>query len=209
MDCRDVQGRLAEFLEETTSAEEKKGLEEHLAACPSCRVAYEDLKRAVALVRDLDEVEPPPYLAQKIMAHVREEAEERARGGVLRRLFFPLHVKLPIEAFAVFLIAAFTFQVYRTIESDTKLAARLEEAPRAAVEIAPKPEAIAPAEKVVAAPAPGKKDASPVLRGAAPAGPQIGAVYPRYPDKMPRQEEKSPHDEKPAPPVPADERLSP
>lgn len=208
MDCRDVQGRLAEFLEETTSAEEKKDLEEHLAACPSCRVAYEDLKRAVVLMRDLDEVEPPPYLSHKIMAHVREEAEERARGGVLRRLFFPLHVKLPIEVFAVFLIAAFTFQVYRTIESDTKLAARLEEAPTASVETAPKPEAVAPAEKIVPVAPPEKKDAPPVLRGAAPAGPQIGAA-PRDTEKTPRQEEKAPRDEKPVPlPAPADQRLS-
>jgi hypothetical protein len=207
MDCRDVQGRLAEFLEETTSAEEKKGIEEHLAACPSCRAAFEDLKRAVALVRDLDEVEPPPYLAQKIMAHVREEAEEGARSGVLRRLFFPLHVKLPIEALAVFLIAAFTFQVYRTIESDTKLAARLEKAPRATVEVAPKPEAVAPAEKVVAAPAPGKKDAPHVLRDTAPVVPQVGAV-PSDTQQAPRQEEKAPRDDRPVPPLPTDERLS-
>ena len=58
----------------------------------------EDLRKTVELVKGLEEVEPPPWLAQKIMAHVKDESEKEV--GIFRRLFYPLRVKIPLEAFA-------------------------------------------------------------------------------------------------------------
>ena len=49
-------------------------------------------------------------MTRKIMVTVREERETK---GLLRRLFFPLHVKLPIEAFGVVLLAVTAFFIYR------------------------------------------------------------------------------------------------
>ncbi len=117
MTCREIEERLSALLDDTLPAEERRKVEEHLASCPSCARALADLRKTVGLVRDLEEVEPPPWLRQKIMTRVREEAAPKKKG-ILRALFFPLHIKVPVQAFAVVLIAVLAFQVYRTSEPE-------------------------------------------------------------------------------------------
>ena len=85
---------------------------EHLASCPKCSAVLEDLKKTAELVKGLEEVEPPPWLAQKIMAHVRDEAGKEI--GIFRRLFYPLRVKVPLQAFATVLIVGLVFLVYKS-----------------------------------------------------------------------------------------------
>jgi hypothetical protein len=77
-------------------------------------MALEDGKKTRVLVGNLEEVEPPPGFAQKIMAQVREE--DRKKGGLLKKLFYPLHIKVPIQAVATVVIAALAIQVYRSVE---------------------------------------------------------------------------------------------
>ena len=60
----------------------------------------------------LEEVEPPPFFEQRIMSRVREEAGRKQ--GILRRLFYPLHIKVPIQALATILVAVLAFYVYQT-----------------------------------------------------------------------------------------------
>ena len=67
---------------------------------------------------DLGEVEPPPFLEQRIMSRIREEAGQKK--GLLRRLFYPLHIKVPIQALASILIAVIGFYVYQTGEPEMK-----------------------------------------------------------------------------------------
>src|SRR5512139_1944738 len=98
MTCHEINTLLPAYLEGVLSPEEKKNLEDHLVSCPLCRRDLENLRGAVDLVRGLPEVEPPPFFEQRIMARVREEA--RRKKGVLRMLFFPLPIKIPIQAMA-------------------------------------------------------------------------------------------------------------
>ena len=72
--CNQIQELLSLFLEGETSPEETRHITEHLSSCQECKKALEELKKTVELVKNLDEVEPPPFFTQKIMAHVREEA---------------------------------------------------------------------------------------------------------------------------------------
>lgn len=116
MTCHEIEERLSAYLDDALPAEERKRLEEHLTACPSCARSLADLRKTVGLVRDLEEVEPPPWLKQKIMNRVREEAAPKR--GILRALFFPLHIKVPVQAFALILVAVLAFQVYRTGEPE-------------------------------------------------------------------------------------------
>jgi hypothetical protein len=104
---------LTPYLEGAVTPEQRLLVEDHLSSCENCTCVMEDLRKTGELVKDLEEIEPPPWLAPKIMARVREEADHR--GGVLRWLFYPLHMKLPLEAFAVILIVGLTAFLYRAM----------------------------------------------------------------------------------------------
>ena len=45
------------------------------------------------------------------MAQVREESEQK--GGLLRKLFYPFHIKIPIEAFAALLVVVIGVHIFR------------------------------------------------------------------------------------------------
>ena len=123
MTCNEIENRLPAYLEDILSPEEKKSIVGHLASCPRCSRAFADLKRADELVRGLGEVEPPPFFEQRIMARVREEAVRKQ--GIFRRLFYPLHIKVPIQALATILIAVLGFYIYQQGDPEMKQIAPL------------------------------------------------------------------------------------
>jgi hypothetical protein len=111
MTCHEIKTLLPGHLEGVLSTEEKETIESHLASCPLCRRVLEDLKKTEYLVKGLSEVEPPPFFEQRIMAMIREEAVQKK--GILRKFFYPLHIKIPIQAMATVLIAVFAFYVFQ------------------------------------------------------------------------------------------------
>jgi len=123
MTCNEIENRLPAYLEDLLSPEEQRSIEEHIASCPGCSRALLDLKRAEQLVQDLEDVEPPPFFEQRIMSRVREEAARKQ--GILRRLFYPLHIKVPIQALTTILIAIFAFYVYQAGDPEMKQMAPL------------------------------------------------------------------------------------
>src|SRR3990170_1930733 len=123
MTCNEIENRLPAYLEDLLSPEERKSIAGHLTSCPRCSRAFADLKKTELLVHGLGEVEPPPFFEQRIMSRVREEAGQKQ--GILRRLFYPLHIKVPIQALATLLVAVLAFHVYQTGEPETKQMAPL------------------------------------------------------------------------------------
>lgn len=118
MDCRDIREKLPAFSEKALAPEEEKLAREHLARCAGCRSTLEELARAGELVRRLEEVEPPSWMAGKIMSRVREE-EERKKG-FLKKLFHPLHIKVPLEAAGTVLVAVLAVYLFRAVEPEMK-----------------------------------------------------------------------------------------
>ena len=98
MMCSEIENRLPAYLEDLLSPEERKSIAGHLASCPHCSRAFADLKKAEELVHGLGELEPPPFFEERIMSRVREEAGQKQ--GILRKFFFPLHIKIPIQTLA-------------------------------------------------------------------------------------------------------------
>jgi hypothetical protein len=153
MSCNEIEHKLPAYLEDALSPQEKGLVEEHLASCPQCKKAIEDLKRTEKLVREMEEVEPPPWFTQRIMSRVREEAKQET--GIFRKLFYPLHIKIPVQALATVLIAVLALQIYRVGEPEMKGFV----APPAAVFEAGKDQAPASAQKPPeVAPAPAAKE---------------------------------------------------
>ena len=118
MTCNEIENRLPAHLEHLLSPEEKETIEGHLASCPRCSRVCEDLRKTQGLVQVLPEVEPPPFFEQRIMSGVREEAAQKQ--GILRKLFYPLYIKVPLQAFATLLVAVLAFSIYRTVIPELK-----------------------------------------------------------------------------------------
>ncbi len=113
MDCKNAQEILGPYLDGAMPADREKLLRDHLASCTGCSRALEELKKAQILIKGLDEVEPPPWLTQKIMAHVREEAENKV--GLFERLFYPLRIKVPLQVIATVVVVAIAALLFREV----------------------------------------------------------------------------------------------
>jgi len=137
MQCKVIREKLSAFLEGTVSPEEKKLIGEHLSVCQPCSTVLEDLRKTEVLVKGLKKVEPPAWLKQKVAARIR--AEEEAKKSILHKLFSPLHVKIPIEAFATVLIAVAAIYIFKPVEPEMKRIPSLSSGP---VALAPREKAI-------------------------------------------------------------------
>lgn len=120
MECSDIQEKLSAYIEDIISPEEKVFIDGHLKACQKCSGSLADLKKTLEYVQNLEEVEPPPWLTGKIMARVKSEVAPKR--GIFQRLFYPLHIKLPIEALATIFIAVATIYVFKTTQLEMERA---------------------------------------------------------------------------------------
>ena len=117
--CQDFEKKLPAYQEGLVSGLDKKELEEHLRSCESCRLALQDLNKTRDLLGRLLEVDPPPWFTRKVMARVREEAE--GKRGLLRKLFYPLHIKIPLEAVASILVVVLAVYVFKATDPEMSL----------------------------------------------------------------------------------------
>lgn len=134
MNHNDIRHKLSEYLDGSVTAEEKSSIEKHLKSCATCSDALNELRKTVEHIKAVEEVEPPAWMTQKIMASVRSEAEQKK--SILQRLFFPLSIKLPIQAVVVLFLAVTVFSLNRSMEPqkphetpEVKFAARKEAPP--------------------------------------------------------------------------------
>jgi hypothetical protein len=120
MKCSDIQEKLMAYLEGTISSEDNTLVEEHLKVCSKCRESMADVRKTIGYVRNLDEIEPPAWLTQKVMARVRDEGVPKR--GMIQTLFYPLHIKLPIEALAAIFVAVISIYVFKVAQPEMQLA---------------------------------------------------------------------------------------
>ena len=119
MECQQIQERLSAYLEGSLPPAEKALIEQHLKPCQRCQEALADLRKTIEVVQGLPEVEPPAWLTQRVMARVRSEAAPRKT--IWERLFYPIPVKLPLEAAGVIAIAVVTIYVFKGIQPEMHL----------------------------------------------------------------------------------------
>ncbi len=144
MECKDIRKGLSAYIEKTVTPKQKAAIDAHLKQCKRCRHYLADLKRTIKYMRQLEEVEPPRWLAQRVMTRVRAEAEAKQR--IWQRLFLPVHIKLPLEAIAVIFIAVGVIYIFKTMQPQMQLA----RIPTETKEMAPAP-ATAPKKEAPAA----------------------------------------------------------
>jgi hypothetical protein len=113
MEHNDIRHKLSEYIDESVTAEERTAIEAHLKTCRECGDALEELRKTIAYVKTVEEIDPPTWMTQKIMANVRAEAEKK---GLFERFFQPGSLRFPIQAVAVVFLAVTAFAIYRSIQ---------------------------------------------------------------------------------------------
>lgn len=111
---------LSEYIDGAVTRKEKTAIERHLKSCTECRNALAELKKTIEHMKKVEEVDSPAWMTQKIMAKVRAEAEQKR--SLFHRIFYPLAIKLPIQAVAVLFLAVTAFYIYQNINPMEKYA---------------------------------------------------------------------------------------
>lgn len=113
MGCQHVQEQLSAYLEDELEPAARRSMDAHLEECVHCRRELEALRRTISALQSLEEIDVPPRLTAAIQAGiaVRERSGWRRLGAWL---FFPMHIKLPLEAMALLLVTLGVVYVYRS-----------------------------------------------------------------------------------------------
>ncbi len=115
----DVRHKLSDFIDGSVTPVEKAGIEAHLKTCLQCSDALSELKKTIEHIKTIEEIEPPDWMTRKIMATVRAEA--KGQKEFFHRIFFPLHVKLPVQVIAVLFLAITAYTINQNIQRTPEL----------------------------------------------------------------------------------------
>ena len=94
MDCAAILKRLSEYIDGTLDAQTRAWVEKHIAVCENCKQELASLRAVVEQLDALEPVEPPADFLEKI--HERMETRS-GFNKIVRRLFVPFHIKVPLE----------------------------------------------------------------------------------------------------------------
>ena len=119
MKCVDVKEMLSAYIDGIVPTEENSVVDEHLKSCAACRSAFVDLNNTIKQLQNIKEVEPPPCFEKRVMTRIKAESKRGMR--IIEKLFFPLHIKLPLEAFATIAIVATSIYVYKATQPDLQM----------------------------------------------------------------------------------------
>ena len=119
MKCGEIKERLSAYVDDVLDAESKAVVEEHLSSCKDCQQEMVSLKALVSELGSLESVEPPRDFLDQL--HERIEARSRFQK-ILRTLFVPMRVKIPLEFAGVVAVAILVFAVLHTQKDQLRLA---------------------------------------------------------------------------------------
>ncbi len=120
MNHNDIRHKLSAYIDSAISDKEKAEIEAHLKGCRACSDALDELRKVVEQVRLVEEIDPPAWMTQKIMARVRAEAD--VKKSWYQRLFFPLAIKLPLEAVGVLFLVVTAYYLSQNINPTRRYA---------------------------------------------------------------------------------------
>jgi Putative zinc-finger len=173
MTCAEARELLSAAVDDALDAGERDRLDAHLATCADCRREQERVRDTVALLHAVEPARAPVGFVDRVLGAARPVPWPRR---LLRALFLPWPVKLPLEAAASVLVAVGVVYLYQATP-EVERAARLEppapstvEAPRTVAPDSRETSRATPSEApgggAPAAPGAKKEDTSPPSAGA-------------------------------------------
>ena len=135
MTCHEARELFSALMDDALGGDERVVLDAHLATCADCRRELQRVRDTVALLRAVEPARAPAGFVDRVLEAARPASWPRR---LLRALFLPWPVKLPVEAAAVVLVTVGVVYLYLATP-ELQQAARLEspaptvaEAPHAA-----------------------------------------------------------------------------
>jgi len=110
MNCHDASARFSDLRDGRLSGVGRTELEGHLAVCPACWQEWAHFQETIEALHGLTPVAPSPGFAARVRAQIETPPWHRR---LVRRLFVPWQVKLPLEAGALVLLAIGTVLIYQ------------------------------------------------------------------------------------------------
>jgi len=108
MNCAGIKQLLSEYVDGVLDAQTKADIEEHISTCTGCRQALEDLKALVGELRAVEPVKAP----EDFLNQLHERIESRfSLGKIMRTLFVPMRIKIPIQLVTVTATVVLVFSV--------------------------------------------------------------------------------------------------
>jgi hypothetical protein len=119
MNCGETKGLLSEYVDEVLDEKTKALVDEHLSTCKDCQQEFASLKRLVKELGSLESVQPP----KDFLKQLHERIEQRSRfSKILRTLFVPMRVKIPLEFAGAAVMAILIFSVLHFQQEQYKMA---------------------------------------------------------------------------------------
>ena len=116
--CHEIRELMSVALDQALQPEEQARLDAHLEDCEECRTAFKEFQTVHQQIHGLEAVEPPPWLASKIMARIRAEAST----SFWRRFIRPLVLKPQFQVATILLLAGTSYYLLKTKESAARYA---------------------------------------------------------------------------------------
>jgi len=110
MDCTRTENLLSAYLDGDLPEREREEFAEHLRQCSLCAGEEKALKETLSLLRNLPVEKAPSGLLEGVRRRIGEEKET---VPLWKKLFLPLHIKIPLEAAAVALIFLLAYGVQK------------------------------------------------------------------------------------------------
>lgn len=132
MVCEEIRELLSEYLDEVLPGLDRDAVEAHLSSCGACRKELESLRSVLQGLHSLEPVEPP----QDFLGQLHERMAQRPWFvRILRRLFIPMRVKIPLQLAGALAVAVLVFSILLVQQSEYWFPAyRLKSAARVSTE---------------------------------------------------------------------------
>jgi hypothetical protein len=106
--CRRIQSQLSAFIDGELAPTRSRGIREHLDGCPRCRQVADQLRLLVGQSANLEDLQPPEDLFDRVCAAVQQKKQQRSAEARAGRWIW---LALPGTAVAAGVAALFIFMM--------------------------------------------------------------------------------------------------
>lgn len=110
MNCHEARDLFSAKVDDLLTPEQRAALDAHLRSCAGCSREWERFRQTVSLLHSVGEARAPAGFASRVIEAARREPWHRR---LLRGVFLPLHVRLPLEVAALVLVSTLAIFLYR------------------------------------------------------------------------------------------------
>ncbi len=120
MECSRVNQLFSEYIDGALDEKTRRTLEEHLTACESCAEDLRALRSSIAAFGSLDQVKAPVDFIEKVHARIELNEQVSWFGWLKTKLFFPLHIKIPMEVAGLAMAALLVVLIFHGAKQEAR-----------------------------------------------------------------------------------------